>query len=81
MAIDIEQTITDAITAPKSVTNAAGETFVGQSAADIIALIDRLAAQKSKKRPPFWVTRAVPPGTVGPRTFSDDLAPLPQAGG
>lgn len=67
MAIDPDQVIEDAINAPKSVTNAAGEKIESKPADEVIALANYAAGRKMK-RPPFAVTRAVPPGTVGPRS-------------
>lgn len=67
MAIDVQQTLEDALGKPKSATTEAG-TVVALGADDTIKLLDR--AQKPK-RPPFAVTRAVLSGAVGPRTGSD----------
>ncbi len=67
MAVDPDQVIEDAINAPKRVTNAAGETVESKPADEILTLLN-LASGRRPKRPPFAVTRAIPPDTVGPRS-------------
>lgn len=65
MAIDPDQILENALSAPKSVTNAAGERVDGPTAQETIALLE-YAAGRSKRRLPFAVTRAIPGDTVGP---------------
>ncbi len=66
MAIDPDQVIEDAISNPKKVTTSEASVEM-RSADEINALLDRAAARRPRK-PPFSVTRGIPPGTVGPNS-------------
>lgn len=70
MAIDTDQIIENAITSPKSMTNAAGETFVARSAEELLLLIGS-TTRTPRRRPPFAITRAIPPDTVGPNQHQE----------
>ncbi len=64
MAVDPDEVVEEALASPKSATNAAGESVEARSADEIATLLDR--ANRAPRKPPFAVTRGIPPGATGP---------------
>ncbi len=66
MAIDPDAIREDIVTAPKRVTNAAGETVENFTPSERLAALEEATSSKPK-RPPFATTRTIAPAAVGPR--------------